>query len=326
MKMVKIAIVGATGIVGQTFIKILQEENNENIEIELFASNKSVEKEIIYNNKLLKVSQLNENSFDDVDYAMFFTSDDVSKIFIPIALKKNVVVIDNSSAFRMDKNPKLVIADANDNIININEDKLISNPNCCSIQCLKVISKIKEYSIKRIIYNTYQSVSGSGKQGIDDLIRCRKGLVPLFYETDISFTCIPKIGEYQSDGFTSEEEKLVNETKRFLNDENIDVLSTCVRVPVMFSHGVSVQIDFNEDFDLNIIKNKIFQDKDIVECEKILPTSVLSCRNDKIYVGRIRKHKNTLLFYCVADNIRVGAATNSYKILKKFIKGKDNEN
>ena len=215
MKMVKIAIVGATGIVGQTFIKILQEENNENIEIELFASNKSVEKEIIYNNKLLKVSQLNENSFDDVDYAMFFTSDDVSKIFIPIALKKNVVVIDNSSAFRMDKNSKLVIADANDNIININEDKLISNPNCCSIQCLKVISKIKEYSIKRIIYNTYQSVSGSGKQGIDDLIRCRKGLVPLFYETDISFTCIPKIGEYQSDGFTSEEEKLVNETKRF---------------------------------------------------------------------------------------------------------------
>ena len=245
---------------------------------------------------------------------MFFTSEDISKIFIPLAQKKNVVVIDNSSAFRMDENVKLIAYGVNEQTIDKN-DTLISNPNCCCIQSVRVINKLINYGIKRIIYNTYQSVSGSGKQGIDDLLRCRKGLMPLFYDTDISFTCIPKIGDYLDNDFTTEEEKLMLETKKILNNYDIEALATCVRVPVMFSHGISIQLDLLNDFSLPDIIRKLKSDPNIVVCENIIPSGVLSCKNDKIYVGRIRKIGKTLMLYCVADNVRVGAATNALYIL-----------
>ena len=314
---IKLAIIGATGLVGQTLIQILKEKEDERFDIKLFASSKSENIRVNILNKEHQVMPLCENSFDDVDYALFFTNEDISKLFIPIANKKNVVIIDNSSAFRMDNNVKLIAYGANDNLLS-NDDKLISNPNCCIIQAVQIIDCLKKFNINKIIYNTYQSVSGSGKKGIDDLIRCRKGLMPLFYETDISFTCIPKIGEYDIDNFTSEEIKLINETKKILN-LNVDVLATCVRVPVMFSHGVSVQVDFANDFDLQEVINEFKKKNYIVVCENIVPSSVLSCKNDKVYVGRIRKHNHSLLFYCVADNIRVGAATNAYLILNKLI-------
>lgn len=321
MDKIRIAIVGATGLVGQTMIKILQENKEEIFDINLFASNKSKDIQIRYNDKVLDVKPLNENSFDDVKYALFFTSEEISKIFIPIALKKNVVVIDNSSAFRMNEDVKLIAYGVNDNLISKN-DNIVSNPNCCCIQAVKVLNCLRKYKIKNVYYNTYQSVSGSGRQGIDDLIRCRKGLMPLFYETDISFTCIPKIGGYKENGFTEEEDKLIKETKKILN-EDIEVIATCVRVPVMFSHGVSIQVELESDFEINDIIAEFNKQKDIVVCDKIIPTSVLSCKNDKVYVGRIRKVNNKLLLYCVADNIRVGAATNSYKLLKRFVKIKE---
>lgn len=319
MKNKTLAIVGATGLVGQTFIKILQEEKNNKYNLKLFASEKSANKKIRFFEDMLEINTLDENSFDDVDYALFFTNEDISKVFIPIALKKNVVVIDNSSAFRMDENVKLVAFGANEESICLN-DKLISNPNCCCIQSVKILSKLVKYKINKITYNTYQSVSGSGKQGIDDLLRCRKGLMPLFYDSDISFTCIPKIGEYKDNNFTSEEEKLMQETKKILKNNQIDVLATCVRVPIMFSHGISINVEFENDFQIKEIINDLSKDKDIVICDNIIPTSVLSCKNDKVYVGRIRKYNKQLLLYCVADNIRVGAATNAYKILEYYIK------
>lgn len=317
MSKIKIAIVGATGLVGQTFLNVIKDDINK-YEIKLYASSKSNGKRIKINNKFYYIHPLDTNSFDDVDYACFFTEASISKDYIPIALKHNVKVIDNSSYYRMEEKVPLVVAGVNDDYIKQN-DSLIANPNCCVIQCMILLSLLKKYKIKSISYNTYQSVSGSGKKGIDDLLRCRKGLVPLFYETDISFTCIPKIGEYNNNLFTDEENKMIEETRKILDEKSLDVVATCVRVPVMFSHGVSIDVELNEEFNIDQIKNDFSRQKNIVVCEKIIPTSILSCKNDKVYVGRIRKHNNRLLMYCVADNIRVGAATNAYNILKKLI-------
>lgn len=324
MKKINVAIIGATGLVGQTFLKIIQEINEEKFNFKLFASQKSINKKIKYYDKYLLVHELNEKSFDDVSYAIFFTDASLSKYYIPIAISKNVICIDNSSYFRLKKDVKLISYSVNESLIEKN-DTLIANPNCCTIQCVTLLNLLKKYQIKNIIYNTYQSVSGSGKQGIDDLLRCRKGLMPIYYETDISFTCIPKIGEYNDNFNTDEEDKMIQETKKILNDYTIDILATCVRVPVMFSHGVSVIVKLNKDFTISEIKDIFNSQKNIVICENIVPSSILSCNNDKIYVGRIRKHNDYLLFYCVADNVRVGAATNALNILNHLIILKEQE-
>lgn len=317
MGKIKLAIIGATGLVGQTFIHILQEYKDEDFDVMLFASKSSKNKKIKLNDKNYVVHELNENSFNEIDYACFFTSANISKQYIPIALSKNVKVIDNSSAFRMEKNVPLVAYGVNEN--ETKNKNLVANPNCCVIQSVILLNALRKFNILKVTYNTYQSVSGSGKQGIDDLLRCRKGLVPLLYETDISFSCIPKIGEIEENGFSDEENKMINETKKILK-KDIDIVATCVRVPVMFSHGVSIDIKLKEEFTTREILNELQKNKNIVLCDKISPSSVLSCKNDKVYVGRIRKHKNRLLLYCVADNIRVGAATNAYLILKHMIK------
>ena len=322
MGKIRLAIVGASGLVGQTFLHIL-EENKEDFEIKLFASEKSNGKKILHNDKYYVVHKLSEDSFDDVDYALFFTSSDISMCYVPVALSKDVKVIDNSSCFRNYEKVKLVAYGANEACIK-KEDQMISNPNCAVIQSIVPLSTLKEYGIKSIIYNTYQSVSGSGKQGIDDLLRCRKGDIPLFYETDISFTCIPKIGDIDTNGFSEEENKMISETKKILDNDSIDVVSTCVRVPVMFSHGVNVEVKLTKDFTIEEVKEKFMKNKHIVVCDKVIPSSILSCKTDKIYVGRIRKVNDRLLFYCVADNVRVGAATNAYNILKHMIRMGDN--
>ena len=209
MAKTKLAIIGATGMVGQAFIHILSEKNDDAFEIKLFASKSSTNKRIKCLNKYYVVHELNNHSFDDVEYACFFTTSEISKIFIPIALSKNVKVIDNSSSYRYEKQIPLVVFGVNENTIN--NSQLVANPNCCVIQSIIALNALKEFGIEKIIYNTYQSVSGSGKQGIDDLLRCRKGMIPLLYETDISFTCIPKIGNINSDGFSEEENKMILE-------------------------------------------------------------------------------------------------------------------
>lgn len=325
MEKINIAIVGATGIVGQTFLKVLSEHYNENMNLRLFASSKSDKLKIKFKNKYLLVHTLDETAFEDVDYAIFLTDGSISKQFIPIALSKNVVVIDNSSYFRLKDDVKLIAYGVNEQLIK-KDDMLISNPNCCTIQSVIVLNLLKEFKIKNIFYNTYQSVSGSGKKGIDDLLRCRKGLMPIFYESDISFTCIPKIGDILSDGFSEEEDKLDKETKKILADNEMTIYATCIRVPVMFSHGVSICVELKEDVSVEKIVDKLAKDPQIIICDKLMPTSVLSCNSDKVYVGRIRKKDKYLLLYCVADNLRVGAATNAYNILNYLIDLKENNN
>lgn len=318
-----VAVIGATGLVGQTFLKVLAEKN-EDFELKLFASEKSQGKRIRYKNRYYIVNSLNENSFNDVDYACFFSTSQVSKQYIPIALKNNVKVIDNSSFFRMNPNVKLVAYGVNEHIIN-KEDVLIANPNCCTIQSVLALNPLRKYNIKKIIYNTYQSVSGSGKKGIDDLLRCRQGKQPLFYEDDISFTCIPKIGEILDSAFSDEEEKMINETKKIFDDYSIDILATCVRVPIMFSHGVSINVELENKIDIKQFEEEVNKQSQLVYCYDLIPTSSLSCKNDNVYLGRVRIVDNNVLLYCVADNIRVGAATNAYLILKHMIKiGEEN--
>ena len=318
MDRIKVAIVGATGLVGQTLLHIL-EENNEDFDLKLFASSKSDGIKKTVNDKSYIVHKLDTSSFKDVDYALFFTPSSISSIFIPIALENNVKVIDNSSFFRMKDDVKLIAYGCNENSIT-DTDVLISNPNCAIIQSIVPISRLAKYKIVKISYNTYQSVSGGGKKGIDDLLRCRKGKMPKFYETDISFTCFPKIGDISLNGFSEEENKMIEESKKILQDDSIEVLATCVRVPVMFSHGVSVELTLKEEFSLEEIINQFKSSQQIIVCNNIIPSSVLSSKSDKIYVGRIRKINDKLLFYCVADNVRVGAATNAYNILKHMIK------
>lgn len=318
-----VAIIGATGLVGQTFLKVLAEKDDD-FELKLFASEKSQGKKIKYKDRYYIVNTLSENSFNEVDYACFFSTSQVSAKYIPIALKNNAKVIDNSSFFRMDENVKLIAYGVNESIIN-KDDKLISNPNCCTIQSVLSLNPLRKFKIKKIIYNTYQSVSGSGKKGIDDLLRCRQGQEPLFYEDDISFTCIPKIGNILDNKFSDEEEKMINETKKIFNDYGIEIVATCVRVPVMFSHGVSINVELEEKININKFEKEIYKQSQLIYCNDVIPTSTLSCKNDNVYLGRVRIIDNNVLFYCVADNIRVGAATNAYLILKHMIKiGEDN--
>ena len=323
MSKLKVAVIGATGLVGQTFLKIL-DERNEDFELKLFASEKSQGKKIRYKNRYYIVNTLDENSFKDVDYACFFSSSQVSKKYIPIALKNNVKVIDNSSYFRMDKDIKLIAYGVNESLID-KDDKLIANPNCCIIQSVLSLNPLRKYNIKKITYNTYQSVSGSGKKGIDDLLRCRQGQSQLFYEDDISFTCIPKIGNILENNFSDEEVKMINETKKIFNDYNLKILATCVRVPVMFSHGVSINVELENKINMKEFIEEVSKQPQLVYCYDFIPTSTLSCKNDNVYLGRVRIIDNNILLYCVADNIRVGAATNAYLILKHMIKlGEEN--
>ena len=323
MSKLKVAIIGATGLVGQTFLKVLA-ENNEDFDLKLFASSKSQGKRIKFQNRYYIVNKLDENAFNDIDYACFFATKEISKKYVPIALRKNIKVIDNSSYFRMDDNVKLIAYGVNEHTLT-KDDRLIANPNCCTIQSVLSLNPLRKYRIEKIIYSTYQSVSGSGKKGIDDLLRCRKGNTPLVYEEDISFTCIPKIGNILENNFSDEEEKMICETKKIFNDYNIEILATCVRVPIMFSHGVSICLQVKE----RVIESKIIDDikeqSQLVCCDSFVPTSTLSCKSDKVYIGRSRVVNNNIMLYCVADNIRVGAATNAYLILKHMIKiGEEN--
>ena len=321
MKKKNLCVIGATGLVGKTFLSILDSSNIDIGKIHFVASKNSVNKEIVFRDKKYLIEELNEDVFTNMDYALFFVNKDVVKTWAPIASKKVKYVIDNSSLYRNDKNHSLVIPEINFDDIN-SLSNIISNPNCSTIQCLIPLSILaKKYTISRIIYTTYQSVSGSGQKGIEEYYNCLSGKDNEFYPYDISKTCIPKIDEMTSNGFTLEELKMVNETKRILKNDMLNVTATCVRVPILNGHAVSVITEFKEEFDLNDIK-KILQEHG--ELIKIVdyPTTIHSCNNDFVYVGRLRKdlsHPNTLMFYVTGDNLRRGASYNSFKILKMLI-------
>ena len=328
MKNYKVAIIGATGLVGRTFLKVLKERNFPVEKLYLYASANSAGKKIEFNGTEYTVMELkDENIANDVDIALFSAGGGVSLEYAPKFKAKGAVVIDNSSAWRMDKNIPLVVPEANPEALK-NHPGIIANPNCSTIQVMPVLKVLQEkYGLKRVIYSTYQAVAGSGQKGLNDLEANLKGEPSKGYPHQIAFNALPHIDVFLDNGYTKEEEKMINETRKILNLPDLRVTATCVRVPIRFGHAVSVNVELEKPFELEDVINA-FEEKEgiIVQNDgknNIYPMPINAQDSDEVYVGRIRKDfsaDNALNLWVVADNIRKGAATNTIQIAETLIK------
>lgn len=322
MKKLNVAIVGASGMVGRKILEILEERNFPINKLFLFASSRSSGKTISFANRDHQIEELSVESFsNDIDIAFFSAGSSVSLKYAPIAASKGVTVIDNSSAFRMDNDIPLVIPEVNPKDIN-NHKGIISNPNCSTIQAVVALKPLHDnYKVKRVIFSTYQAVSGSGVNGINDLKRSSAGEENKFYPYPIANNCLPHIDSFEENGYTKEEMKMINETKKILHDDSIKITATTVRVPVYYSHSESVNIEFENEFDINTLKNILKKSPGIEVLDNpdnnIYPLALEAAGKDKVYVGRIRRDysiNNGINIWIVADNIRKGAATNAVQI------------
>ena len=322
----KVAIVGATGLVGSTFLKVLEERDLGITDLYLFASARSAGKKINFRGQEYTVEELTESSFDrDIDIALFSAGGDISRKFAPIAASKGVLVIDNSSAWRMEEGVPLVVPEVNPERALENRG-IIANPNCSTIQCMAPLKALAEkYGLKRIIYSTYQAVSGTGQKGVEDLQNGLKGLEPKAYPHQIVNNCLPHIDSFLENGYTKEEMKMVNETRKILELPNLPVTATCVRVPVINSHSVSITAELNRDFDIDELKQALTDYEGVVLVDdpqkNIYPLAAEATGQDKVFVGRVRRDfstDNSVNLWVVADNIRKGAATNAVQIAELF--------
>lgn len=316
----KVAIVGATGLVGRTILKVLEEKNLKNVQYTLFASSKSAGNKIEFLGQNYIVCELKEDSFDSgFDYAIFSAGASTSLKYAPIAVSKDCIVIDNSSAFRMDENVPLVVPEVNPEKI-FENNGIIANPNCSTIQAMLPLKVLDDkYKIKRIVYSTYQAVSGAGKKGLEDL---EKGENGTFYNN-----CVPHIDVFLDDGYTKEEHKMINETRKILNEPDLPITATCVRVPVRNCHSESINVEFENEIDIYEAKTLLQNSENIILADdienNIYPLARKADGNDEVFVGRIRRDfsvKYGLNFWCVADNLRKGAASNAVQILEKLLK------
>lgn len=328
MKKVNIAVVGATGMVGRTFLKVLEERDFPFENLYVFASKKSAGQKVTCKGMEFTVEELTENSFDkDIDIALFSAGGEISKHFAPIAASKGVIVVDNSSAWRMDKDIPLVVPEVNPDDIKWNKG-IIANPNCSTIQAVVALKPLHDqYKIKRIVYSTYQAVSGSGVKGVKDLEEGMKGNdIMTAYPHAIAGNCLPHIDVFLENGYTKEEMKMIDETKKIFNDYDLKITATTVRVPVRDSHSESINLEFEKPFELDQVKD-IFKNatgiilKDDVE-NNVYPLARDVAGTDEVYVGRIRRDfsvENGLNLWVVADNIRKGAATNAIQIAETLV-------
>ena len=327
-KKYNVAVVGATGLVGQTFLKVLKERKFPVENLYLYASARSAGKVINWEGKDYTVIELkDENIKDDIDVALFSAGGGISKEFAPKFRDKGAVVVDNSSAWRMDKDIPLVVPEANPEALK-NHGGIIANPNCSTIQVMPILKVLQDkYGLKRVVYSTYQAVAGAGKKGLDDLENNLQGKPSTNFPHQIAFNALPHIDVFLENGYTKEEEKMINETKKILNLPNLKVTATCVRIPVKFGHGVSVNVELERPFELEDVV-KAFEEKEgvIVQNDgknKVYPMPITAQDTDEVYVGRIRRDDtvdNGLNLWIVADNIRKGAATNTIQIAETLIK------
>ena len=327
-KKYNVAVVGATGLVGQTFLKVLKERKFPVENLYLYASARSAGKVINWEGKDYTVIELkDENIKDDIDVALFSAGGGISKEFAPKFRDKGAVVVDNSSAWRMDKDIPLVVPEANPEALK-NHGGIIANPNCSTIQVMPILKVLQDkYGLKRAVYSTYQAVAGAGKKGLDDLENNLQGKPSTNFPHQIAFNALPHIDVFLENGYTKEEEKMINETKKILNLPDLKVTATCVRIPVKFGHGVSVNVELERPFELEDVV-KAFEEKEgvIVQNDgknKVYPMPITAQDTDEVYVGRIRRDDtvdNGLNLWVVADNIRKGAATNTIQIAETLIK------
>jgi len=328
MKKYNVAVVGATGMVGRKFLEVLTERQLPVENYYLFASAKSAGSKIDFMGKTHEVIELAEKNIIDkkIDIALFSAGGDVSKEFAPIFAKHGILVIDNSNAWRRDKDVPLVVPECNAEDIAWHKN-IIANPNCSTIQAMVVLKPLhKAFKIKRVIYSTYQAVSGAGVKGFDDLKNGIIGEPPKKFPYPIFGNCIPHIDVFLDNGYTKEEDKMVFETKKILNDQSIKVTATCVRVPVYFGHSESINLEFEKPCTVEQVKEVLANAQGVVIQDdlqnNVYPMALTAENKNEVFVGRIRKDdtvESGINLWCVADNIRKGAATNAVQIAEKVI-------
>jgi aspartate-semialdehyde dehydrogenase len=329
MKPIKIAIVGATGVVGRKFLEVLEERKIPIEKLVLFASEKSVGIQLPFQGKMYPVVALTEKNIAlyRVDYALFSAGSDVSLAFAPIFANHKTIVIDNSAAWRMDKNVPLVVPEVNPEAIH-HHQFIIANPNCSTIQAVVALKPLHDaYQIKRMVIATYQAVSGAGSKGLHDLKEKLSTGKTTKFPYQIYENVIPHIDVFLDNGNTKEEEKIIHETRKIMGIPHLPISSTAVRVPVKNGHSEVINLEFEKPFQLQDVVSTLKKAPGVVvyddPSQKIYPTPLIVDGKDDVYVGRIRRDdsiKNGLNMFVVGDNIRKGAATNAIQILELFIK------
>lgn len=326
----KTAIVGATGMVGRTMMKLLEERNFPLTEIIPAASEKSVGKELIFKGKPVKVVSVMDAVKAKPVFAIFSAGASTSKEWAPVFAKNGIIVIDNSSAWRMDKDVPLVVPEINSHVIKKGV-KLIANPNCSTIQMVMALAPLhRKYKIKRIVAATYQSVTGTGVKAVTQMENERKGIKgEMAYAHPIDMNCFPHGGSFQPDAYTTEEQKLIDETRKILEDQSIMVTATVVRIPVVGGHSEAVNVEFEKEYDLNDAISLMSKFPGVViydnPAENKYPMPILSHNRDEVFVGRIRRdhsREKCLNLWIVSDNIRKGAATNAIQIAEYMVANK----
>lgn len=335
MKQVRIAIVGATGMVGRTFLQVLEEYKLPVSEYVLFASARSAGSKVEFMGSEYTIQELNEHSFDQgFDIVLFSAGGSISATFAPIAASKGCVVVDNSSQWRMDKEVPLVVPEVNPSALKNRPKNIIANPNCSTIQAMLPLQAIHQvYGLKRVIFSTYQAVSGAGVAGYDDLVHGAEGFINKKEVTLEKFpqpifsNCIPQIDVFLENGYTKEEQKMIEETRKILELPKLRVTATTVRVAVLNGHSESINIETEKPFEIEDVKKVLaaYHPGLVVMDDPqnaIYPTPLQSSGKNEVFVGRIRRDdsvENGINLWCVADNIRKGAATNTIQIAKYMI-------
>jgi aspartate-semialdehyde dehydrogenase len=323
----KLAIVGATGLVGTEMLNVIEERKFPFDELLLVASERSVGKEISFRNDVYKVIGLEEAVAEKPDIAIFSAGGSTSLEWAPKFEEAGTVVIDNSSAWRMSPEHKLIVPEINGHELR-REHKIIANPNCSTIQMVIALAGLhKRYQMKRIVVSTYQSVTGTGKDAVDQLMNERAGIEgPMAYPYQIDLNVLPHIDVFLENGYTKEEMKMVNETKKIFSDPSIRVTATTVRIPVLGGHSESVNVEFKKEFNMDDVRDVLIHTSGVVlqddPSKNIYPMPLLSHGKDEVFVGRIRideTQPKTLNMWIVSDNLRKGAATNAVQIAEYLL-------
>jgi aspartate-semialdehyde dehydrogenase len=333
-KLFNVAVVGATGAVGEQMLRLLEERNFPINELKLLSSARSAGKKVPFKGRELTVEEATPESFQGIEIALFSAGGDVSKALVPHAVAAGAVCIDNTSAYRMDPETPLVVPEVN--IDKINEHKgIIANPNCSTIQMVVALKPLMDrYGISRIIVSTYQAVSGAGARAIDEMMRQSKAILEgkevqpdilpvssLPVKHQIAFNAIPQIDKFLDNGFTNEEMKMVRETKKIMGDDSIQLTATCVRIPVVYGHSESVYVELKEDYDLDEVKSLLANAPGVVlvdnPAEQQYPLATEAAGKLDTFVGRVRRdldHPRALNMWIVSDNLLKGAAWNAVQI------------
>ena len=324
----KTAVVGATGMVGRTMIKVLEERKFPVDQLIPAASAKSVGMEIIFHNKPVKVVSVMDAVEAKPEFAIFSAGGSTSKEWAPVFAKNGTVVIDNSSTWRMEENIPLVVPEINSGVIK-KGDRIIANPNCSTIQMVMALAPLhKKYRIKRLVVATYQSVTGTGVKAVAQMENERRGIKgEMAYPHPIDMNCFPFGGSWLDSGYTSEEQKLVDETRKILGDNTIQVTATVVRIPVVGGHSEAVNIEFEKEYEMDEVKSLLAGFPGVVVYDNPskheYPMPILAHNRDEVFVGRLRRDfskEKCLNMWVVSDNIRKGAATNAIQIAEYMLK------